>query len=486
MVYNHWRLRKYTKIAAVKAQHRQAIEQRPSVRARKGHEVPFGVRAIESGIEVDGVWISRSNTPVGSTSGSPAPSITLEPDSTKHPLPTEQASIAPSQRPLEMPRPIHRYSASSQSRSPNTSRIPGFSQDQYSESERPPRSSTASDNVPRARQTYQPRRSSGLRFSNSQDSSSALAALEGRRIASTPEVPESQGRLPFAFHNLNECYKRPDPKNFSLTLANLDFLYGTRVRRDSGSRSGSNSSEDYHTPRRPRMTRDSSDILFDPTYLPKGGPGIQKVDHLDSPVNDRRSHAAEERHLRPRIRLSGVNGNYASSATPEHRYMFEGTTSSEDASNPFATPVGTPLGSTADTYMEDPPSFQSFVNSSPFPHDRIETMDIAERKFHGSQNSNDVLQQGDGRRPNRQSQIFRKANSGFDILRPGSFSHPQGYVTDWDEKSGIGSEHQSGREVDTHGNNRHSNKLQRKRADSKGTYISEHLLPFLHAVILTS
>jgi hypothetical protein len=33
-------------------------------------DIPFGVRAIESGIEVDGVWISRSNTPVGSSRSS--------------------------------------------------------------------------------------------------------------------------------------------------------------------------------------------------------------------------------------------------------------------------------------------------------------------------------------------------------------------------------------------------------------------------------
>lgn len=31
-----------------------------------GPSVPFGIRAIESGIEVDGVWISRNNTPAGS------------------------------------------------------------------------------------------------------------------------------------------------------------------------------------------------------------------------------------------------------------------------------------------------------------------------------------------------------------------------------------------------------------------------------------
>lgn len=31
-----------------------------------GPKIPFGIRAIESGIEVDGVWISRSNTPAAS------------------------------------------------------------------------------------------------------------------------------------------------------------------------------------------------------------------------------------------------------------------------------------------------------------------------------------------------------------------------------------------------------------------------------------
>jgi len=34
------------------------------------NEIPFGIRAIQSGIEVDGVWISRTNTPVGSSRAS--------------------------------------------------------------------------------------------------------------------------------------------------------------------------------------------------------------------------------------------------------------------------------------------------------------------------------------------------------------------------------------------------------------------------------
>jgi hypothetical protein len=34
------------------------------VENRKGNSIPFGVRALESGIEVDGIWISRSNSPI--------------------------------------------------------------------------------------------------------------------------------------------------------------------------------------------------------------------------------------------------------------------------------------------------------------------------------------------------------------------------------------------------------------------------------------
>lgn len=68
-------------------------------------DVPFGIRAIESGIEVDGVWISRSNTPVGSS----ASSIRTE---TRLPL-----SLNNSQ--LELPQAIHGSSRNS-SRAPSS------------------------------------------------------------------------------------------------------------------------------------------------------------------------------------------------------------------------------------------------------------------------------------------------------------------------------------------------------------------------------
>ncbi|PMD48632.1 hypothetical protein L207DRAFT_575289 [Hyaloscypha variabilis F] len=36
------------------------------VESRRSHDIPFGVRAIQSGITVDGIWISQSNTPIPS------------------------------------------------------------------------------------------------------------------------------------------------------------------------------------------------------------------------------------------------------------------------------------------------------------------------------------------------------------------------------------------------------------------------------------
>ncbi|EPE32496.1 hypothetical protein GLAREA_07630 [Glarea lozoyensis ATCC 20868] len=39
------------------------------VESQQAHDIPFGVRAIQSGIQVDGIWISNTNTPVPSELG---------------------------------------------------------------------------------------------------------------------------------------------------------------------------------------------------------------------------------------------------------------------------------------------------------------------------------------------------------------------------------------------------------------------------------
>lgn len=72
--YDRSKIRKYSKVEKGKrAATPEMLEAQPvqQVQAEEmKDDIPFGVRAIESGIEVDGVWISRSNTPVGSSRAS--------------------------------------------------------------------------------------------------------------------------------------------------------------------------------------------------------------------------------------------------------------------------------------------------------------------------------------------------------------------------------------------------------------------------------
>lgn len=66
-------MRQYTKVNKGKqVQTPEMLEAQPvtAVPEEPKDEIPFGIRAIQSGIEVDGVWISRSNTPVGSSRAS--------------------------------------------------------------------------------------------------------------------------------------------------------------------------------------------------------------------------------------------------------------------------------------------------------------------------------------------------------------------------------------------------------------------------------
>ncbi|KAI1840515.1 hypothetical protein JX266_013301 [Neoarthrinium moseri] len=58
---------------------RMAEIQKTGVTLRKRPDIPFGVRAIQSGIEVDGIWISRPGTP-NSQSPLGASSLTLNSD----------------------------------------------------------------------------------------------------------------------------------------------------------------------------------------------------------------------------------------------------------------------------------------------------------------------------------------------------------------------------------------------------------------------
>lgn len=181
LTYNKWRLRKYTAVAETKAALRREMQHTTSVKRGRSQrqQIPFGVRALESGIEVDGVWISGANTP-SSMPGSPtiAP-MRPQPAPRDHSPETSSSSSETSR--IEIPQPVHGYHGTKQSAGPSSKVHAQHDRPSERQHSKPP----TFDHQNHGRPTYQPRRSSQLRFSNSLDpeDSEAFAALEGRTTA---------------------------------------------------------------------------------------------------------------------------------------------------------------------------------------------------------------------------------------------------------------------------------------------------------------
>lgn len=71
-LHTRWTLRKYSTVEG------RLLDPTPAMlesQAMNSCEIPFGIRALESGVEVEGVWISRTNTPNPSCPGSPLSSV---------------------------------------------------------------------------------------------------------------------------------------------------------------------------------------------------------------------------------------------------------------------------------------------------------------------------------------------------------------------------------------------------------------------------
>lgn len=97
--YNRRQLRHYAARAMLEASALRSTVQQfvPSDVEAQGSNVPFGIRAIESGVKVEGVWISRSNSPASSRPSSITSSRRYLP-STK-----SQASLLPPRSPALSP-----------------------------------------------------------------------------------------------------------------------------------------------------------------------------------------------------------------------------------------------------------------------------------------------------------------------------------------------------------------------------------------------
>ncbi|KAL7927915.1 hypothetical protein ACQKWADRAFT_17317 [Trichoderma austrokoningii] len=79
-----WTNRKIAKLELIDEERRARLAEMRycGINARGITDIPFGVRAIQSGIEVEGIWISRPNTP-GSSHAASSPTLVSDPTGLK-------------------------------------------------------------------------------------------------------------------------------------------------------------------------------------------------------------------------------------------------------------------------------------------------------------------------------------------------------------------------------------------------------------------
>ncbi|KAL9078896.1 MAG: hypothetical protein Q9157_002191 [Trypethelium eluteriae] len=79
LAYFHWRIRKYSRLATEKRNPAPDPPINPQSRRDNEAGIPFGIRAIEQGVEVEGVYISRPNSPASTPRASRLSSLWNEP-----------------------------------------------------------------------------------------------------------------------------------------------------------------------------------------------------------------------------------------------------------------------------------------------------------------------------------------------------------------------------------------------------------------------
>lgn len=392
LTYNKWRLRKYTAVAENKIALRREMQHTVSVKRGRSQrqQIPFGVRALESGIEVDGVWISGTNTP-SSMPGSP----NIAPQAVQKEHPPEASSSSSEMARIEIPQPVHGYLGANHSASPShnipTTLDPSMSSEQQRSRQH------ASDHPNHNRPTYQPRHSSHLRFSNSlsPEDSEAFAALEGRPLAA-----DRNEKRPKAYDSSGEEHR--DPTSWS------------------GHSKNSNSSENHSDANQPVQSKRLSNGYLQPA--PRQPPKIRtsntynpdryKPVQLDPLASNTDSHMDDQGRLHVRNRESGISVVYAPVEDSVSKRLASSQGSTHEVTDPFATPESSPKEDRNPVIVDAPPANQHL--------DMIDNGDIDYIQGHAQ-----PLRPFDGNRQLRRSQVVRKVNSGFEILRPGTLATPR-------------------------------------------------------------
>ncbi|KAI4725964.1 hypothetical protein E4T49_06277 [Aureobasidium sp. EXF-10728] len=322
--YTHHKLRQYEKAGPRPINREKSIIRSLSMRPKKqkgkqkeksakeamvqkkrlmddGPNIPFGIRAIESGIEVDGVWISRSNTPA-------------------------QSIREPSSSSLSAYRPVPQ-----QSRQGSLTDVAMTLTNNGTETS--PFNASVASSSREPSQTL----SMGRSISAGSIESNPTSPLEGVASASRRYPPHSyqryEGSSSKHFRNAHTLETRI-PTGMPTDPARIVSYHSSS---SGSSRGGSNGSNEL-----PASYLDVARPL--PAHL-SGHPAFD-----DALQTHRMSQVAETGHLVPRSRRTGTSGDWTSSplaASEVHNFSHPrsqtpprpGSSSSNSGLNPFTTPV---------------------------------------------------------------------------------------------------------------------------------------------------
>ncbi|KAF1965516.1 hypothetical protein BU23DRAFT_22642 [Bimuria novae-zelandiae CBS 107.79] len=374
--YDKYRIKKYSKVDKGKqAQTPEMLEAQTIREEPKGDDIPFGIRAIESGIEVDGVWISRSNTPVGSSRTSLS-DLKLPRSHNSSQLELQQVVVASSRASskaassFDMAVGAERISTNdSRGSSPNRGRPP-VSMNRYS-----------------------------------YNMSRTVQALEGEQSSG----PSSARREPIG----------DQPSSGS-----------SRENSGKSSRRTSDDDSDY-------LDRPYEVAYLNPKQTSVYVPADPRTD-LDLLASHRMSHVAETGQLTPRSRFRpGNSGEWASVADSLKLREEIATVNGVDYFVPQQKTPSPPLAPAASAPLDVSPAMESTASNqakqavpllesyAPRP---FYLPDVYQPKGPQHQFSYDEMpiqvntQQNEQRDVN--NQVLRKVNSGFEILKPGTLPSP--------------------------------------------------------------
>ncbi|MCJ1284757.1 hypothetical protein MMC26_004093 [Xylographa opegraphella] len=399
LIYKHFELRRHTAIAASQVEEQQ-MQQASSVPATGAPDIPFGVRAIENGIEVEGVWISRSNTPVSSNQGSPVSSPIGDTSPTQSEPYAQNTTSIPK---LVMPQPMSPYSgrpgssSTSPSRSPNRQHEKSIAADRFSSL-----GGVSPDTIKiRIRPSYQPRQSSHLRFSSGD-------------IFDSLTVPDEKDHQ----QEGSALSSYADTDTYTMSIEQRKTQHTSRTSLDS------DRNLPYYTPQRLGHMSTSSSVysssIFQST-IDQAPFSRHSIGDMDSLASHRRSHAAEIGQILPRIQVSnGGSGDWTSLMSSSSDKEYNADDSPKQVSGSSKEYFKTANRSTIVSTIGNPPIFQSFLDSESLDAKRHTLPLLNDVGRDDTAEKGHPLRSTDANRQLRQQDVMRKVNSGFEVLRPGT------------------------------------------------------------------